>query len=422
MPAWNGAGGSRLVLGMKRRELLGLGGIVLVASCGPDPKPKNAAPGELLAVSVGDGLTVVESGTGRRVVTPAATLATADGRRLVSAVAESGAARVVTRDAHTGAVVTQTTVQGAGRLAAVAPDAGLVALVDGDPAGRLETTIVVAGPAGERHRLKLPGFVQPEAFSSTGTSLFVLDMLPPEHPDSYRVRVLDLAAGQLTALNLPNAQAGVKVLVPPGAEEQMRGEGRQAVFDGKRQRLFTLYSHQPDHTHVRDLLHPETGARDGKPDVHAFVHTLSVADAWAVCVDLPAPFGTGPVEGLTIAQRGEEVWVADAGKGVIAVISADVLAVTQDARFTPTAGRARLAMSGSSAYLAVGRQVHVFDTGSKSLRATWALPGDARGVAVSGMHLYVGQAEAVHRLDPATGALTATVAVPGLTSVEHVIE
>ncbi|MEU0553559.1 hypothetical protein [Dactylosporangium sp. NPDC006015] len=406
---------------MKRRELLGLGGAVLMASCGSGSKPKKVEPGELLAVSVGDGMTVVESGTGRRVVTPAATLATADGRRLVSAVAEPGASRVVTRDARTGDVVAQTTVRGAGRLAAVASDAGLVALVDGDPAGRLETTIVVAGPAGERHRLKLPGFVQPEAFSSTGTSLFVLDMLPPEHPDSYRVRVLDLAAGQLTALNLPNAEAGVKVLVPEGAEEQMRGEGRQAVFDARRQRLFTLYSHQPDHVHVRDLLHPETGARDGRPDVHAFVHTLSVADGWAVCVDLPSSFGTGPVEGLTIAQRGEEVWVADAGKGVLAVISADVLAVTQELRFTAVAGRARLAVSGSAAYLAAGRQVQVFDTGSKSPRATWALPGDARGVAVSDTGLYVGQAEAVHRLHPETGAPVATVAVPGLTAVEHVL-
>ncbi|MET7417967.1 hypothetical protein [Dactylosporangium sp. NPDC005555] len=408
---------------MKRRELLGLGGVVLVASCGSAGKPRPVDPGELLAVSVGDGLTVVESGTGRRVVAPAATLATADGRRLIGTVAEAGASRVVTRDARTGDVVAQTTVRGAGRLAAVAPDAGLVALVDGDPDGRTETTIVVAGPAGERHRLKLPGFVQPEAFSSTGTSLFVLDMLPPEHPDHYRVRVLDLAMGQLTALNLPGENAGVKVLVPEGAEEEMRGEGRQAVFDAMRERLFTLYSHQPDHLHVRDLLHPspQTSARDGKPEVHAFVHTLNVADAWAVCVDLPSSFGTGAVEGLTIAQHGDEVWVADAGKGALAVISADVLAVTQDARFTPSSGRARLAVSGSSAYLAVGRQVHVFDVASKSPRATWALPGDARGVAVSGTHLYVGQADAVHRLHPETGALTATVAVPGLTAVEQVL-
>ncbi len=419
MIAGNDARVRGLVLDMKRRELLGLGGIVLVASCGSDGRPSRVEPGELLAVGVTDGLTVVESGTGRRVVAPAAALATADGRRLLSTVAEAGTSKVVTRDAATGDVVAQTTVRGAGRLAAVAPDAGLVALVDGDPAGRQETTIVVAGPAGERHRLTLPGFVQPEAFSSGGTSLFVLDMLPPEHPDHYRVRVLDLAAGQLNALNLPNQNAGVKVLVPEGAEEEMRGEGRQAVFDPKRERLFTLYSHQPDHQHVRDLLHP--GARDGRPDVHAFVHTLSVADAWAVCVDLPTSFGTGAVEGLTIAQHAGEVWVADAGKGVLAVIDADALVVAHEQAFPPVAGRARLAVSGSAAYLAAGRQMHVFDAGTKEVRATWPLPGEAKGVAVSGTHLYVGQPDGVHRLDPSTGARTATVAVPGLTAVERVI-
>ncbi|GAB3867117.1 hypothetical protein [Dactylosporangium cerinum] len=167
----------------------------------------------------------------------------------------------------------------------------------------------------------------------------MLDMLPPEHPDHYRVRVLDLAAGQVNALNLPGENAGVKVLVPEGAEEEMRGEGRQAVFDPKRERLFTLYSHQPDHLHVRDLLHPETGARDGKPEVHPFVHTLNVADAWAVCVDLPSSFGTGAVEGLTIAQHNDEVWVADAGKGVLAVINADALAVIHEQAFQPVTGR-----------------------------------------------------------------------------------
>jgi hypothetical protein len=404
---------------MKRRELLGLGGVVLVASCGSNGTPRRVEPGELLAVAVSDGLTVVDSGTGRRVVAPAATLATADGRRLVSAVAETGTSRVVTRDARTGDVVAQTTVRGAGRLAAVAPDAALVALVDGDPAGRRETTIVVAGPAGERHRLTLPGFVQPEAFSSTGTSLFVLDMLPPEHPDHYRVRVLDLAAGQLNALSLPGDNAGVKVLVPAGAEEEMRGEGRQAVFDAKRERLFTLYSHQPDHQHVRDLLHP--GARDGKPEVHAFVHTLSVADGWAVCVDLPSSFGTGAVDGLTIAQSADEVWVADAGKGVLSVVNADALVVIHEVSFPPMTGPARLAVSGSAAYLAAGRQVHVFDVGSKEVRATWPLRGEAHGIAVSGTQVYVGQPDGVHRLDPATGATTSTVAVPGLTTVERVI-
>jgi hypothetical protein len=378
---------------------------------------KPALSGERILVRTGDGLAVLDSVTGRR-VGPAAALTTSDGKRLVNVDADG---RVVVRAAATGDVVAATAVRGQLRLAAVAPDGGLVALVEGDPAGRQQTTIVVAGPTGERHRLTLPGFVQPEAFSSSGTGLFVLDMLPPEHPDRYRVRVLDLAAGKLSALNLVGDDAGVKVLVPEAAEEEMRGEGRQAVFDAARERLFTLYSHQPDHQHVRDLLNP--GARDGKPDVHAFVHTLSVRDGWAVCVDLPATFGTGAVEGLTIAQNAAEVWVADAGKGVLAVIQPDALVVIQELSFAATAGPAALAAGPDRVFLAVGRWVFVFDAAAEAKRAvaTWELPGEAKGVAVSAGHVYVGQPDAVLRLDPASGAVTAIVRSPGLVGVQRVI-
>ncbi|UWZ36804.1 hypothetical protein Drose_00130 [Dactylosporangium roseum] len=397
---------------MKRRDLLGLGGAALLAAC-TSPRPVTKAQrGELLAVSLTDGMAVLDSGTAGRV----AGGALLTGNRLVGVDPDG---RVVVRDAATGAVVTAAAVRGGMRLAAVSSDAGLVALVDGNPAGRTETTIVVAGATGERHRLTLPGFVQPEAFSSSGTELFVLDMLPPERPDRYRVRVLDLAAGQLRALNLPGENAGIKVLVPQGAEEEMRGEGRQAVFDPRRERLFTLYSHQPDHQHVRDLINQ--GARDGKPDVHAFVHTLSLRDGWAVCVDLPGNFGTGPVEGLTLAQSAEEVWVADAGKGALVVVQADALAVTQELTFEPAAGRAALAGGVSEVYLAAGQRVLVFARDTKIHIATWKLPADARGIAVSSRYVYVGQPDAVLRLDRGSGAVTGITGVTGLSGVERVI-
>ena len=63
----------------------------------------------------------------------------------------------------------------------------------------------------------------------------------------------------------------------------------------------------------------------------------------------------------------------------------------------------------------------VFDVGSKTVRATWTLSGEAKGVAVSGAHVYVGQPDGVLRLDPSTGAATATVSVRGLTAVQGVI-
>ncbi|MFB9183335.1 hypothetical protein ACFFX1_34855 [Dactylosporangium sucinum] len=396
---------------MKRRELLGLGGVVLLASCSSSSSPP-PVPGELIAVSLPEGTVVLDSGTARKVATGALMA----GNRLVGFDPDG---RVVIRNAADGSVVAAAAVRGNLRLAAAAPDAGLLALVEGAAGGRAQTTIVVAGPTGERYRLTMPGFVEPEAFSSSGTELFVLDMLPPEHPDRYRVRVLDLVGGQLRALNLPSPDAGVKVLVPAGAEEEMRGEGRQAVFDPRRERLFTLYSHQPDHQHVRDLLNP--GARDGKPDVHAFVHTLSVKDGWAVCVDLPASFGTGAVAGLTIAQSADEVWVADAAQGRIAVIHADALVVTEEFSVPPSDGPAAMAAGGGRLHLAAGRQVTVLDAGGKSVVASFPLPADARGIATSSGHLYVGQPDAVLRLDPLTGATTGRVAIPGLLGLHRVV-
>ena len=95
-----------------------------------------------------------------------------------------------------------------------------------------------------------------------------------------------------------------KTLVPPGAEEEMRGEGRQAVLSPDRTRLYTLYLHQADHQHTRDLL-PGRHAPDGTT-VHAFVHVLSLTEGWAYCLDLPAPFGE-PAAGthaLTVSPDG----------------------------------------------------------------------------------------------------------------------
>ena len=84
-----------------------------------------------------------------------------------------------------------------------------------------ETTIVVVGAEGERNRLTLPGCVEPEAFSIAGDRLFVLDYLPPQAPERYRVRQVDLVGGRVHGAVTRNT----KTLIPPGAEEEMRGRG-----------------------------------------------------------------------------------------------------------------------------------------------------------------------------------------------------
>ena len=315
------------------------------------------------------------------------------------------------------------------RLAARAtnPDGSLVALATPTgpgtgpyrPGGRERTTIVVAGSAGQRNRVELPGNLEPEAFDISGQALFVLDYLPPAAPDRYRVRVVDLATGELQPLF-----TRVKAVVPPGAEEEMRGEGRQAVYDTRSRQLFTLYTHQPEHEHTRDLIN---GAREDAPHVHAFVHTLNLTEKWAYCVDLPSPFGEHPAAGHAIAldPGGNRLCVVDATSGTVAVIDPNGLTISGTVRFTPPTGpitSATASIDPTGALLVgAGRElITVSLTGGEPVRRS--LPTPVRGVAISAdrKRHFIGQDDAVICLDPATGNLLHRIAVPGLVSLRQV--
>jgi hypothetical protein len=90
------------------------------------------------------------------------------------------------------------------------------------PAGRERTTIVVADSSGARpaREFDLAGNFEPEAFSADDAYLFVLEYLPANAPEHYRVRRVELATGQVQPLLLRDKQ-----LIPASAEEEMRGEG-----------------------------------------------------------------------------------------------------------------------------------------------------------------------------------------------------
>ena len=218
---------------------------------------------------------------------------------------------------------------------------------------------VVAGAVGERTRFTLPGCLEPEGFTPQGDALYVLDYLPPRQPDRYRVRLLDLATGIVGPLFTRD-----KSLIPAGAEEEMRGEGRQAVYASTRTTLFTLYTHQPEHEHTRDL--QAGGARDDAPQVHAFVHSLSLEMRFAYCIDLPAPFGEGSAEGHAIALSpvSGDPYVVDATNGTIARLDGMNLTVDKVAKVLPGgADHASAAISvDGELFVGAGTAVHVVRT------------------------------------------------------------
>ncbi|MBM2618809.1 hypothetical protein JIG36_24935 [Actinoplanes sp. LDG1-06] len=264
------------------------------------------------------------------------------------------------------------------------------------------------GPGGPR-KVHLPGCVEPDAFTADGQGLFVLDWLPAGAPETYRVRMLDLNDGQVYPLFTRDKQP-----VPTGAEEQMRGRGRQAVYSRERQTLYTLYTHQPDHQHTRNLL---TGTRS---HVHAFVHVLHLSERWAYCLDLPDPFGQGPAEGHALAVDRSQISVLDTASGTVLHADAETLEVQRVARIPAGRGVASLALDAPGRVLAAdGGTVHVLDRGSDQVLGTWTLPSPARGLRLSpdGSRLYAGGTDEAYWLDAASGALAGRVPVAGLTEI-----
>ena len=420
-----------------RRNLLRWAGVLpaagLLGACARPPAarpPSPPAPGDLLVVDTEAGLGVVDVRDARLAVAPAARTATWDGRVLAGAVvgADGATATRVTvlgvdgRERFAATVdgeLTPRVVSAGGHLVALTPATEEEAASPYRPAGRESTTIVVAGTTGETHRFTLPGCLEPEAFSAGGDALFVLDYQPPAAPERYRVRVLYLASGALTPL-LTRA----KQPVPEGAEEQMRGQGRQAVYSPGQQYLYTLYTHQPDHEHTRDLI---AGARDDAPHVHAFVHTLSLDQFFAYCIDLPAPFGEGPPEGHAIALRrlGGRPIVVDTGTGAIARLDHTTLTVAATGSFPTATGPtyAAVAPSDELCFIGTGTTVHVYRTTTLTPAMTWSVDAPVRGLAVGppGTRLWVGQPDAAVALDASTGRELGRVTVPGLTTVREIV-
>jgi hypothetical protein len=396
-----------------RRGLLRLAGTTAlgmgVAACATreaSPPPKPPPDADLLVVELAGGLAVIDTGRHRPVVPAAAGVASPDWKTLVQARDAGGGTQLTARNATDGKVLSTGLLRDRLEARAVSPDGRLVALTTPAQApagagrieaGRTRTTVVVADSSGERRRLDLAGNLVPEAFGTGGNLLFVLDYLPPAAPDHYRVRAIDLTAGQLQALVTRN-----KELVPPGAEEEMRGEGRQAVYAPLRSMLFTLYTHQPDHLHTRDLL---AGARADKPHVHAFVHSLNLSEGWAFCIDLPSPFGEHPAAGHAIAINSADrrLVVVDAPGGAAALIDPGGLTVEWVTRFAPMGeGEASAALTADGQHLLVGagREVVMMTVDGGQPVGRWTYDTPVRGLALSrdGNGLYVGQAnQIVHR-------------------------
>lgn len=150
------------------------------------------------------------------------------------------------------------------------------------PGGRATTTIEVEDRlTGRSITRTFAANLEPEAFSSDGTRLYVIDHLPANNPEYYRVAGIDVATGDRFEVFGPHKQP---------LDEDMRGTGRQQLWSTDGSQLYTLYLRQ---YHSHDGTEGTDGERLRPPEA-AFIHVLDVDLGWAVCLDLPVGFGLGP--------------------------------------------------------------------------------------------------------------------------------
>lgn len=235
--------------------------------------------GSVALVATDAGITAVEEGTATELWSAPGAVAALDG----SSVFARDSGTLVRLDPRTGEATASWPVDAALNPVVVAPDGRWVALTEragydpSEPPAATTTLVVLRGESGTvRADLELSGDVEPEAFSTDGSQLVVLEHRGP----IYRVETLQLATG----LRYPTIDEDKNEI------GDMAGERVRGVLSADRRLLATLYRRADS-------------ARPG-----AFVHVLHL-DGWTYCVGLPEEFGRGPDGSLAIERHGDDVVV-----------------------------------------------------------------------------------------------------------------
>ena len=383
-------------------------GAVLAGTQIPSAPP---APGQLLYLQTRSGITALDTRSGDTAYTaPHATASGSWSRLVVAGDVGQGSTLVEALDPATGR--TQESVQVLGHYAvrsvARAGDQAVLVPAEGNrrhvtnapyrPAGRATTELVVVRFDGSSpRRLNLTGNIEPEAFSTDGSTIFALDYRPASSPDRYRVRRIDVATGEISDV--------------PSNDEEVRGDMRgiaqtQALSpDGSR--LYTLYT--------------LPGA-----EPKSFVHVLSLDAQTANCVDLPAPFGRD-TDGMALAPSpdGAHLFVADATHRVVADVDTQQLAVVDTAPVRLDrhgTGPVSITATADAVFVARGKQVSRLDAATLTSTRTWTAGGTVTGVqaAPEPNLLYVARRDRVLEVDGRTGRTLDTMRTRDTLGIGHV--
>lgn len=363
-----------------------LAAVAILATLSASGAP-GAEPEDVLFLRTSGGIVLVRTGAETAVVNFPGAVPSTDWSSVVRTTVAEGNTRVIASDAATGSELWSRELPGRLEVKVASPGAGNVALLSRQQANgyaRSSTSFVILGDrASEPRTIELDGNYQPEAFSTDGQSLFVVEYLPPLRPDRYRVRRLDLRTEEVVGV----------YTVDLDLQKAMQGTARVQAASPDGRHLYTLYTVEgPD------------GVR------RAFVHVLSLDELWAHCVDLPTSFAAAPEKaiGIAVAPDGDHVYAADTSSGTIAEIDTEALSVTRtaEAEIGASGGLAHVAAGpDGTIYVARGTRLLALDAAGLASRGSWEMQEDVRGIqpARDGRRVYVGLKGRIVILDTTTG-------------------
>jgi hypothetical protein len=397
---------------MRSRAVVLVVFVVALASCTGDrgatsSTADRSVPNETLLLGTTGGPLAVDVPSGDVVVDGRGAIASADGARIYASESTGRRTAVRSLDAATGEELSGTSIRGDLSTRVVSATGTQAALMEPlrpgydawTPVPRSRTTIVVADPRGvtEPRRYTLTGNFEPEAFSTDGSRLFLVQYLPAERPAVYRVTMLDLNRGRVLPVFGPYKAPA----------ERMPGTRLDQVPAVDGTKLFTLYTSDRPGFAPHDAPVPANA-------VVSFVHVLSLDEGWAHCVGLPEALWHQPAsaEAMAVSPDGSTLYIVDADKGLVVTMDTESLDTSDPIRVAlPEPGtRTTATVSADGSTLFVGTAggagaVTAIDTTSFAVTRTLATHGGVSGLGLSldGARLYVALTDTLEVLNAASG-------------------
>jgi DNA-binding beta-propeller fold protein YncE len=254
--------------------------------------------------------------------------------------------------------------------------------------------------------LDVAGNVEPEAFSSDDSNLFVLQYIPAEAPVGYQVRRVDLSTGELHNIRTDDSEL----------DKPMAGRARTQVLSPDGTRLYTLYV-------VTDSTDPSGG--------YAFVHVLDLVKKEAFCIDLPNPFGTGEATtyAIAISPDGKHVYTVDPLHGLVVDLDTANMEIAKTVAVPAMQSSSIVAAAGVGGrlFLGAGTELLSLEPSSLSIQQQWTLDGPTAAVITTAFddNVYVAVNDVISVFkgaDIASGPISRTelFGAPGLVAADPV--